>query len=1307
MSDNSTDRIASADIHRLISHLKKALNLCTTKDKFRLLSKLRKLQHKRNQDGLLSALDRLRQEIDLAIQRLETRKRNVPSPQFPEELPICKRLEDIQNAIMNNQVVVIAGETGSGKTTQIPKICLTLGRGISGMIGHTQPRRIAARSIAARIAEELKSEVGRHVGYQIRFSDKVSEQSYIKLMTDGILLAEVQNDRFLNAYDTIIIDEAHERSLNIDFLIGYLKQLLPKRPDLKLIITSATIDVERFSRHFDNAPIIEVSGRTYPVEVHYRPLLSEDEDEQDKDMEQAILDAVDELGALKHSGDILVFLSGEREIRDTAEALRKHHPPHTQILPLYSRQSASEQNRVFQLTGRQRIILSTNVAETSLTVPGIRYVVDPGYARISRYSYRSKVQRLPIEKVSQSSANQRKGRCGRISEGVCIRLYSEEDFLGRPEFTEPEIKRTNLAAVILQMEYLRLGAIEEFPFLEGPDQRYVNDGYKLLEELGALDKRRTLTVIGKQLAKLPIDPRIGRMLVAAEKYCCLAEALIITSALSCQDPRERPLDAQQKADEKHRTFSDEQSDFVFFLNLWKEFQEKIKHLSNNKLRKYCHENFLSYLRMKEWRDVYKQLHTLVTEMGWRMNTEAAEYSQLHKAILTGLISNIGFKSEKQEYQGQRNIHFYIHPGSALHKNTPKWIMAAEIVETTRLYARLTAKIESQWVEEVAAHLLKRSYFEPHWEKNSGYVVAFESVSLYGLVVNPKRKVNFGVIEPKTSREIFIRSALVERQLNTKLDFYTANEKLISDIEDLEAKTRRRDILIDDRDLFEFYDQRIPEHVLDRVSLQRWYNNAGQAEKIALFLTPEFLTQSGAAQTNEALFPDHFVINGMQLPLSYHFEPGHPDDGVTVSIPVIVLQQLAAEPFEWLVPGMLRDKIIALIKSLPKAIRKSFVPAPNYADACMNALQDRKKALIDALASQLQKMSGIQFPQGAWNVQNMDPHYLMNFRILDEQGKLLASGRDLGALKLQFAHYARRQLRQLDNSRYEKSGIKSWNFGDLPEFIEVEQGGLLFKAYPALVDEQDSVAIRLLDNLPAAINQTKLGIRRLFLMAAQQNIKYLRKNLPHSDKMCLFYAAVDSCEHLKEDLIIASVDQAMAIDDLPIIRSQSEFEQRYEAARTQLISIANQYSDMVFNSLLAYHDVVKNLKKYTSLNQFNAVTDVKEQLSLLIFPGFIVKTPRKWLEHLPRFLKGVEARLQKLQHSLDADQQRQKQLKPYWSKLILQMENDSSSVVIDPDWQLYRWMLEEMRISLFAQNLKTSLPVSLKRLDEQLVKIKPH
>jgi ATP-dependent helicase HrpA len=1304
-----------------ITNLKRALDLCSTKDKFRFLGQLRKIQQEnRIPDELYKKLEMLELEIGKATDRLDARKRNLPVPEFPDDLPICQRLEDIKFAIANHQVVVIAGETGSGKTTQIPKMCLSIGRGVSGLIGHTQPRRIAARSIAARIAQELKTEVGQLVGYQIRFSDRVSEKSYIKLMTDGILLAEIQNDRFLNAYDTIIIDEAHERSLNIDFLLGYLKQLLPKRPDLKLIITSATIDVERFSEHFNKAPIIEVSGRTYPVEVHYRPLISKDEDEQDQDMQQAILDAVDELSRLKHSGDVLIFLSGEREIRDTSEALRKHHPPHTQILPLYSRQSASEQNRVFQPGGQRRIILATNVAETSLTVPGIRYVVDPGYARISRYSYRSKVQRLPIEKISQSSANQRKGRCGRISEGVCIRLYSEDEFLNRPEFTDPEIKRTNLASVILQMEYLRLGPIEDFPFLEGPDQRYINDGYKLLEELSALNQSRSLTAIGKQLAKLPVDPRIGRMLIAAQRYHCLSEALVITSALSCQDPRERPMDEQQKADEKHQVFMDEQSDFVFFLNVWNAYQDKLKHLSHNKLRKYCHENFLSYMRMKEWRDIYKQLHTFVTEMGWRENTEPAEYSQLHKAILSGLISNVGFKSDKFEYQGQRNVRFYVHPGSTLHKNPPKWIMAAEIVETTKLYARLAATIESQWVEEVAAHLLKRSYFEPHWEKKSGYVVAYESVSLYGLIVNPKRKVNFGPIDAKVSREIFIRAALVERQLNTKLEFYVANEALIKEVEDLEAKARRRDILIDDQDLFQFYDERLPAHVLDRIALKRWYNMTTENERHALLLTREFLTQSGSNQAHEALFPDHIVINGLALELNYHFEPGHPQDGVAVNVPVVVLQQLSPEPFEWLVPGMLRDKIIALIRSLPKSTRKSFVPAPNYADACIAALQDKSGSLISALTSQLNRISGVPLPDNVWQDQKLDDHYLMNFRIIDDQGKELAMGRNLDRLKEQFKHHAQQQLSLIDDRQFEKSNISHWDFGDLPEFIEVQQGGLSFKAYPALVDDHDSVSLKLLDNQPAAIQHSRLGIRRLFMLNARQNIKYLAKNLLHIDKMCLYYASIDSCEHLKEDIIIASVDEAFfgkeignpynedvvfADDTNRLIRTEVEFEQQCDKAKQRLVSIANQHSEIVFNSLQVYHRVAKDIKQHTALNQLQAVSDIKQQLSLLIYPHFVVHTPRQWLEHVPRYLKGIEVRLEKLQHSLATDQQRQNQLQPYWQKLMRQLDSDPEVIRSKPAWLHYRWMLEEMRISLFAQNLKTSMPVSNKRLDEQLAIIK--
>jgi len=1307
MSQKSLD----ATVNKRIASLKHSLNQCGNKDKYRFLGRLRKLQQKhRAVDDFSKSLSTIEQQVAVAAERFAARKQHLPVPEFPPELPIFQRLEDIKQAIGKHQVVVIAGETGSGKTTQIPKICLSIGRGVSGMIGHTQPRRIAARSIAGRIAQELNTELGQWVGYHIRFSDRVSDKTYIKLMTDGILLAEIQNDRYLNNYDTIIIDEAHERSLNIDFLLGYLKQLLPKRPDLKLIITSATIDVQRFSKHFNNAPIIEVSGRTYPVEVRYRPLLSQEEDEQDKDMQQAILEAVDELSTLKQSGDVLIFLSGEREIRDTAEALRKHHPPHTQILPLYSRQSASEQNRVFQSSAQRRLILATNVAETSLTVPGIRYVVDPGYARISRYSYRSKVQRLPIEKISQSSANQRKGRCGRISEGVCIRLYSEEEFLSQPEYTDPEIKRTNLASVILQMEYLRLGAIEDFPFLEAPDQRYINDGYKLLEELGALDRNRSLTAIGKQLAKLPIDPRLGRMLVAAREHHCLSEALVTTSALSCQDPRERPMDAQQKADEMHQRFTDEHSDFMFFLNLWKEYQDKLRHLSNNKLRKYCHENFLSYLRMKEWRDVFKQLHTLVMEMGWRENAEPAEYSQLHKAILSGLISNIGFKSDKFEYQGQRNVRFFVHPASTLHKRSPKWIMAAEIVETTKLYARLAAKIESQWVEEVASHLLKRSYFEPHWEKKSGYVVAYESVSLYGLIINPKRKVNYGPIDAKTSREIFIRSALVERQLNTNLEFFKANESLIHDVEELEAKSRRRDVLIDDQDLYQFYHERLPAHVLDRVSLQRWYKKASEKERQALLLSKEFLTKQAADQEYEALFPNQITVNGLSLALNYHFEPGHPEDGVSVSIPAVVLQQLPPEPFEWLVPGMLRDKIIALIKSLPKSIRKSFVPAPNYADACINAIHDKNGSLAIALSKQLNRMSGAPLPESAWQEQKIDDHYLMNFRVIDDQGKTLAMGRNLDHLKEQLKNHAQQQLSQMDNRQFEKTDIIRWDFGDLAETIKMQRGGLVFKAYPALIDEQDSVSLKLLDNLPSAVRQSRLGIRRLFMLTARQNIKYLVKNLPHIDKMCLLYASIDTCEHLKDDLILASVDEAfwggsLGKSTVGIIRTQSEFDTQCHKANQHLITVANRCSEIVFNSLQTYHQITKSLKQHTALNQLQAISDINEQLRLLVFPHFVVRTPMIWLEHLPRYLQGIEIRLQKLQQSFATDQQRQNQLQPYWQKLVRQLEIDADTLSRHPEWVNYRWMLEEMRVSLFAQNLKTSIPVSSKRLDEQLAKIK--
>ncbi|MDH5359755.1 MAG: ATP-dependent RNA helicase HrpA, partial [Gammaproteobacteria bacterium] len=963
-------------------------------DQHRLRKRIRGIERaKKSAEEIHKVIEQLTSQIEKSAAKRLWREQNLPRPDYPE-LPVSERREEIKQAIAGHQVVVIAGETGSGKTTQIPKICLELGRGTSGLIGHTQPRRIAARSVANRVAEELKTTVGQLVGFKVRFSDHVGDNSYIKLMTDGILLAEVQNDRYLDQYDTIIIDEAHERSLNIDFLLGYLKQLLPRRPDLKLIITSATIDTERFAQHFNDAPIIEVSGRTYPVEQRYRPL-----EEQDGDMVQGILQAVDEVSRIDR-GDILIFLSGEREIREVSEALRKHHKPGTEILPLFSRLSAQEQNRVFQAHGQQRIILSTNVAETSLTVPGIKYVIDTGLVRMSRYSFRSKVQRLPIEKVSQASANQRAGRCGRVSAGICIRLYSEDDFLSRREFTEPEILRTNLASVILQMESLGLGDIGDFPFVEPPDSRLVSDGYKLLFELGAVDRRQQITKMGRDLVRMPIDPRLARMIFEANQTGCLREVMIIISALSIQDPRERPMDNNQKADEAHQQFWHDDSDFMALVKLWDSFEEQRHHLTNSKLRKWCEKNFLAWMRMREWRDIHSQLMTQVKESKMRLNEQEADYDNIHKALLIGLLGHIAFKSEEHGYIGARNIKLHIFPGSSQFKKKPKWIMAAELTETTRNYARMVAKIQPQWIEELAPHLLKRSYFDPHWEKKAAQVAAYEQTTVYGLLVNPKRKVNFGPIDPKTSRELFIRAALVNGEYHTHAPFFAHNQKMLDEIVELEQKSRRQDILVDEVILYQFYDERIPERIYSGKHFESWRKQAEAEKPDLLFLQRDYLMRHEADEVTASRFPDQLRIGALELPLSYQFEPGHIDDGVSVTVPVALLNQLPQAPLDWLVPGLIEDKLVALIKSLPKSLRRNFVPAPDFAAAALDAIAYGQGNLFDVLARQLQRMMGSPFPPDELGEEKLTDHLRMNIRVVDEQGKLIAQSRNLTELKAQ-------------------------------------------------------------------------------------------------------------------------------------------------------------------------------------------------------------------------------------------------------------------------------------------------------------------
>jgi len=1234
-------------------------------------------------------------------QRLDAR----PVPDYPEQLPVSARRAAIAAAIEEHQVVVVAGETGSGKTTQLPKICLDLGRGVAGVIGHTQPRRLAARAVAGRIAEELRTQVGEAVGYKVRFTDRATPRSHIKLMTDGILLAEVRSDPQLLQYDTLIIDEAHERSLNIDFLLGYLKRLLPKRSDLKVIITSATINTARFAEFFGGAPVIQVSGRTWPVEIRYRPVLEEGE-ERERDLPQAIVDAVDELqhgpGREPSSGDILVFLPGEREIREAAEALGKHPLRDTEILPLYSRLSAADQNRVFRSHRGRRIVLATNVAETSLTVPGIRYVIDTGVARISRYSPRTKVQRLPIEPVSRASANQRAGRCGRVAPGICIRLYAEEDYLARPEYTDPEVRRTNLASVILQMAFLGLGDPEAFPFIDPPERRHINAGYDLLRELGAMDRQRQLTRLGRRLARLPVDLRIGRMLLAADGERALEEVLIIAAALSIQDPRERPADSQAAADARHTRYHHPRSDFLAFLKLWEYYHDRARHLSQRKLRRLCREEFLSYVRLREWHDVHGQLAALTGELGLRRNREAAEESAIHRALLSGLLSNVALKGERHTYQGARNTTLAIFPGSALFSKPPKWIMAAELVETGRLYARTVAAIDPNWLEPLAGHLVKRSHFEPHWEKRPAQVAAFERVTLYGLPIIVRRKVNYGPIDPLLSRELFIRHALVEGEYRCDAPFFRHNRALIAEVEALEAKSRRRDLLVDEETLFAFYDARIPEGIYSGKGFEKWRRQAESGDPERLFLTREKLMQHSATGVTGAQYPDQMEVNGIRLPLRYHFEPGHPADGVTALIPLAVLPQLDPAPFEWLVPGLLLEKLIALIKGLPKAQRRNFVPAVNFAEAALPLLQSDNEGLLPAFTRELQRMTGISVPPEQWPW-TLPDHLRMNFRVVDPAGAVQAEGRELQALQKRLREEARSVLEQTPSSGWERKGITAWDFGDLPPSVEVEQMGVVWRAWPALTEERnDSVALRLFESAERAAHHHRAGVRRLCMLQSANAVRVLRQRLPGIERMCLHFAPVGSCADLRADLLRASCDRAFLGEAEPP-RTETGFTQLLEAGRQVLPEIGEAICRWVGEALHAYHAAAKMTRGAVDPRWLSALSDVRGQLEGLIYPGFVTATPYERLRHLPRYLEAARLRLEKLARHPQRDRQAQQQLAP----LVEAVEKGLRLAAQEEQARFVelRWQLEELRVSLFAQELGTEGSVSVKRIERALAELR--
>jgi len=1278
------------------------------RDQHRLRRQLDKLKSLRDADQSSAALNKLQGDIERSQAERAARQARLPALSYPEELPVSEKRGDIARAIASHQVTIVCGETGSGKTTQLPKICLELGRGVGGLIGCTQPRRIAARTVASRVAFELKSPLGEAVGYKVRFNDKVSSDNYIKVMTDGILLAETQGDRYLAEYDTIIIDEAHERSLNIDFLLGFMKLLLPRRPDLKLVITSATIDADRFSRHFGGAPVIEVSGRTYPVEMRYRPIRAEDEDDQERDLEQAILDATDELARLSRDGDILIFLPGEREIRDTAEALRKHHPPHTEILPLFARQSVQEQERVFKPSGARRIVLATNVAETSLTVPGIRYVIDPGYARIKRYGYRNKVDQLQVEKISQASANQRAGRCGRVAAGVCIRLYSDDDYKARPAFTDPEILRTSLAGTILRMQALKLGEVEDFPFLEAPTPRMVADGYQLLAELDAVDAERKLTETGRRLAQLPVDPKIGRMLLAAQSENCLTEVLAITSALAVPDPRLRPMEAQGSADDRHRRFQDERSDFMGFLKLWAFFDDALKHKkSNRKLLELCHENFLSYMRMREWREIHGQLHTLVTEMGMRPNQVPAGYDEIHRALLTGLLGNIGVKADEGHYQGAREIKFQIFPGSTLFKKGPKWVMAAEITETQKLYARTVAKIEPEWVEKVGAHLIKRSYFDPHWEKGPAMVAAFERTTLHGLIINPKRRVHYGPIDPKTSREIFIRAALVEGQWDTRAPFFEHNRKLVEEIQELEHKSRRQDVLVDEERMYAFFDARVPADIHNGAAFDKWRREAERESPRLLFMSRDDLMRHGAEDVTETLFPETTVVGETPCPLTYRFDPGHALDGVTLTLPLHLLNQIDEARCQWLVPGMIRDKVTWLVKALPKQIRRVCVPVPEFVTDALTELTPMRAEggstpLTAALSHFIRRKAAIEVPADAWNEADLPPHFKMNFRVVDDAGAELASSRDLAALRKQLGQAAQVTFARAPELDFERENITAWDFGDLPEKITFNRGGTQLVGYPALADENGTVAIRLFDTPDAAHNTMRGGVCRLLRLNLREQIKQLEKNLPGFTQTALQARAIAGPDDLREDLLSAIADRAFIGDDeLP--RTEKEFTKQRDRARTRLAAVSDGACRTAASVFADYHAIQAKLGAKLPAP---LATDIREQLENLVYKGFLSATPWEQLQQLPRYLKGILRRIEKYPGAMERDTRSSTAVRDLWQNYKARVDKHHKAGVSDPKLAEFRWMIEELRISLFAQELKTPYPVSVKRLQKVWGEIKP-
>lgn len=1285
---------------------KEVLHQCRLKDAAyinRQLKTVERLPSKKKQEALWQRLVQLAETSSQKVQQLETQTLCL---EYPSELPVSQKKALIAETLNQHQVIVVAGDTGSGKTTQIPKICLELGYGRRGYIGHTQPRRLAARSVAQRLADELKSPLGQDVGYQVRFSEKMTPTTRVKMMTDGLLLAQLPHDKLLLDYEVLIIDEAHERSLNIDFILGYLSQILPKRPDLKVIITSATIDVERFSKHFNQAPVIQVEGRTFPVETRYRPLWSE---EAELDLAEGISQAVTELRQA-NSGDILIFLSGEREIREVGDYLRDQKSlKDCEVFPLYSRLAYAEQSKLFHSHAKQRLILATNVAETSLTIPNIHSVIDAGTARISRYSYRSKVQRLPIEPISQASARQRQGRCGRVAPGICIRLYAEDDFLARPEFTDPEILRTNLASVILQMHILRLGSIEDFPFVDKPDSRYIKDGFVLLEELNALEHRAKqqgqLTQLGTEMAKLPIDPRLARMVLAARQNGCLHEVMVIVCGLSIQDPRERPQQFQQASDEKHARFKNKQSDFLSFWNLWVYLQEQQKLLSNNAYRKQLKKDFLSWTKVREWQDLYQQLKQSLDDLGARLNQEPADDDSIHRALLTGLLSQIGLKDPDGHFLGARSKQFFVFPGSHLAKKPPQWLMAAQLVETSRLFARYCAQIQPEWLEPLAQHLVKKSYNEPRYSAKLRSVVVSESQALYGLPIVKNRRCQFGPIDAVEARAIFIREALVNQQWLSKEPFYVHNDALLNDIEALENKSRRRDLLVDEQALFDFYDRRLPEGIYSVALFLGWWQTKKRAQPDYLNYTHEDVMARDADHITEFDYPNFWGYERMQLPLAYQFDPHQNHDGISLTVPIAVLNRLQPEPFEWLVPGLLEEKLVAYIKGLPKAKRKRFVPAPQFAKASLEALTFAEGNLLEKFAKHLQRMTGEPVEVADFRAVVLPDHLQMNFTVVDLSDQVMASGRDLLALQHQLKTKAESALSEVCEIQLptEQTQSVDWDFGVIESMLTEHQHGLEVQAYPTLVDCKDFVQLQLRDQQDRAMLEHRQGVKRLIWLNIPSPVQHLERHLSNKEKLALYFNPMGKMSALLQDLTEANID--LILEQAGDIRDPQAFEQVKEKARAEIYDLTVTTAKQVEQILSLNHQLQKKLKGRISLEFSLALADIKTQLQHLVFVGFVSRVGVLRLPDVLRYLKALEKRFEKL--AMDVHRDRAQLLKvqaveqAYQEKLTSYAPNEC----IPEALQEIRWMIEELRVSMFAQSIGTKYPVSAPRIMQALAKIR--